>query len=65
MIAELQQAVANHAPAPWGSSGISPGLPASSTGMSMKQLKDHSRRSTADLPPSTQVTALTGLQDDM
>ncbi|GHG96347.1 hypothetical protein Srubr_45000 [Streptomyces rubradiris] len=50
---------------PWESSGISLGLPASSTGTSLKELKDHSRRSAANSSPSPQVTTLPGLFRDI
>ncbi|GAA2245827.1 hypothetical protein GCM10010232_36160 [Streptomyces amakusaensis] len=50
---------------PWEFSGTFLGLPTSSTGTSMKQMKDHSRRSAAKEPSSWQVTALTGLFRDI
>lgn len=48
----------------WESSGTFLGLPASSTGTSVKQLKDRSCSSATISPSSWQVTALAGLFRD-
>jgi hypothetical protein len=49
----------------WEPSGTFLGLPAPSTGTSVKQPKDHSRRSATISPASREVTALAGLFFDI